>query len=181
MNQNASPGENNLGLWGFIVALLGWLTCGLLAPVGLIMSLVALKREPRGFAIAGVVLGALGSCGIIIGLVFFVGALAMVLAGLGFAGLAVALGGPDFEAQHDMAQIDAALYEAQQSGGTVPDGLDTLTLDSATLVDPWGNPYVYTLNDDGTWGLSSKGEDGQAGTADDVVFGDGRINIDLRR
>lgn len=56
------PQSNGLGLAGFIVSLSGTLlTCGVVAPVGLILSLVALRKEPRGFAIAGAVIGAIGT------------------------------------------------------------------------------------------------------------------------
>ena len=54
---------NTLGLAGFITSVVGILFGGLLCPVGLILSLVALGRPPRGFAVAGAVIGLLGSCG----------------------------------------------------------------------------------------------------------------------
>ena len=44
---------NGLGVAGFVVSLAGLLlTGGLLSPVGVVISLIALGRRPRGFAVA---------------------------------------------------------------------------------------------------------------------------------
>jgi hypothetical protein len=57
-----APASNDLGLAGFIVSLLGLvLSGGLLCPVGLVLSAMALRREPRGFAVAGFVIGLVGT------------------------------------------------------------------------------------------------------------------------
>lgn len=54
--------SNGLGVAGFVTSLVGLLlTCGLLCPLGFIFSLVALRKQPRGMAIAGAVIGGLGS------------------------------------------------------------------------------------------------------------------------
>ncbi|HMN95116.1 MAG TPA: hypothetical protein PKC43_02005 [Phycisphaerales bacterium] len=86
------PGSNALGTAGFVVALLGLFTGGVLSPIGMILSLFALGREPRGLAIAGAILGFIGSCGGIIVFLLFGGAI-LALLGLGAASLpVVALG-----------------------------------------------------------------------------------------
>lgn len=55
------PSETNgLGIAGFIVSLIGILTCGILSIIGLGLSLVALRKNPKVFAIIGVVLGVIG-------------------------------------------------------------------------------------------------------------------------
>ena len=64
---------NGLGVAGFVVSLLGLLSCGLIAPIGLILSALAMRRLPRGLAIAGLVLGILGTL-----------ELAVVATGVGF-------------------------------------------------------------------------------------------------
>jgi len=51
---------NAAGLVGFILSMCG-LACGILFPVGFIVSLFGLRRPPKGFAIAGTVIGAVGS------------------------------------------------------------------------------------------------------------------------
>ncbi len=53
--------SNGMGTAGFVLSLIGWVTCGVLCPVGLLFSLVGLNREPRGLAIAGTVIGGIGT------------------------------------------------------------------------------------------------------------------------
>ena len=53
--------RNTLGIVGFVFSLLGVLTCGVLAPVGLLLSLFGLFRRPRGFATAGTIISLLGT------------------------------------------------------------------------------------------------------------------------
>ena len=60
-NPSMPPNETNgLGLAGFIVSLIGILTCGVPSIIGLGLSLFALRKNPKGFAVAGVVLGVVG-------------------------------------------------------------------------------------------------------------------------
>ena len=55
------PSETNgLGIAGFVVSLIGILTCGVPSIIGLGLSLIALRKKPKGFAIAGVILGVVG-------------------------------------------------------------------------------------------------------------------------
>src|SRR5437773_6109506 len=75
----APPPTNGLGVAGFVTSLIGVVTCGFLSPIGLLFSLVGLTRRPRGLAIAGTVLGALGS------LWLFVAGFAMVMGLLGLS------------------------------------------------------------------------------------------------
>lgn len=179
-----SDQSNSLGIAGFVLSLLGILgTCGLLSPVGLIVSLVALKREPKGFAIAGVILGALGSCGLILGLLgvlFAFGLVASILVGAGLAAVIAPMLSPNVEAQMDMAQIDKAVYQYQQANSSLPASLDLLTLSDDTRKDRWGRDYLYTPAADGTWSLKSAGEDGVMATPDDLTFGEGPVEINLR-
>ena len=92
MSQNVSPGPttnvvvqpaptNGLGIAGFIVSLVGLLSCGLLCPIGFLLSLVGLTKQPRGFAIAGAIIGAIGT----LWLVLF--GFAMIVAFLGLASM----------------------------------------------------------------------------------------------
>ena len=52
---------NGLGTAGFIVSLLALFTCGIASPIGVLLSLPALFKPPRAFAIAGTVLGLIGT------------------------------------------------------------------------------------------------------------------------
>lgn len=163
--------ENNLGIAGFICSVLGtFFTCGLLAPVGLILSLFALKREPKGFAIAGAIIGAVGSCGIILGVVFFFSAIAALLVALGLGSVAIAIGGAKIEAQVEMAEIAKEIKIYKDRTGQLPAALELLPIvDSTALTDAWGNKYIYKLSDDGTaYELHSIGADKLDGTADDI-------------
>jgi molecular chaperone DnaK len=123
----APPPTNGLGIAGFVCSLVGLCAGGLLSPVGLILSLVALGREPRGFAIAGVILGALGSCGFLplIALAFIAPA---VLVGLGLAGLY-----PPIAANIDMAMSKII-------------GIDLGTTNSVVAVMEGGEPKVVIPN-----------------------------------
>ncbi len=56
-HQSAGSGTNGFGLAGFIISLVSVLTFFLLSPVGLILSIIGLRKAPRGLAIAGVVIG----------------------------------------------------------------------------------------------------------------------------
>jgi hypothetical protein len=56
-----SPPTNAFGLVGFILSLAGFVFGGLLCPLGLIFSVIGMKREPKGFAIAGLVIGIIGT------------------------------------------------------------------------------------------------------------------------
>lgn len=55
------PSNNSLGVAGLIVSIAGFFTCGMLSPIGLLLSLVGLLKAPRGAAIAGSILGFFGS------------------------------------------------------------------------------------------------------------------------
>ncbi len=58
----AGASENTWGIIGLVVSMIGTLlTCGALSPVGLIISVAACFQKPRGAAIAGAVVGGVGS------------------------------------------------------------------------------------------------------------------------
>jgi hypothetical protein len=134
--------------------------------VGLIVSLVALGRQPRGFAIAGVILGLLGTCG---GLIVLV---AVIIAGA--AAVAAVLGivmfsNPErLELTRDMATIAIAVESYRDDNGVPPASLTLLDLREPTLIDPWGNPYRYVLVEENKFDLISNGRDSQPETDDDV-------------
>lgn len=165
---NASPNayaapSNSLGIAGFICSLLGLLTAGVLSPVGLILSLIALGRQPRGFAIAGVVLGLLGTCGGVIVLVIF-GAALLALIGIGMAAAFLALNDPQrMEITVDMANIEQAVERSRHETGYLPASLSSLGLSQDTLADPWGHPYSYHFTDAAAATAGSSGSVGGSG------------------
>lgn len=139
--------SNTLGLVGFILAF-----C--LSPVGLLLSLIGLSKAPRGFAIAGVVVGLIGTA-----------IWAVVLMGV------IKLGQAAMKAQELTAQLtsaQSALAAAKGTDGTYPADVSGLTPPLGN--DPWGRPLAYERTPDSKgYLLSSQGGDGAPGTADDVV------------
>lgn len=175
----ADPSSNGLGLAGFILSLVG-LVCsmGALSPIGLILSLVALGKEPRGFAIAGVVIGALGSCGILVTLILAPAILIGVLVALGASAIviaiAAAIGGPALETHVEMLVITSKVISYTEQNGILPASLDDLVSDPAEpgwLRDGWGNRYRLEHAPDGrAFTLISDGPDGIPGTPDDITM-----------
>lgn len=60
---------NTIGVAGFVLSLLAFLTCGALSPISLVLSLIGLNRQPNGLAIAGVILSVPGTM-LILAIVF---------------------------------------------------------------------------------------------------------------
>jgi hypothetical protein len=160
---------NTLGIAGFICSLVGLImTGGLLCPIGLLLSLIALGRQPRGFAIAGVVLGLVGSCGAIIIGLLFITALAGAAAAVGIAAMPIA---QQATLSSDMINTAAAIQTYEQQNRYLPAELGVLGLDDATLRDPWGNAYQYHLLEEPPgFDLVSYGPDGLPGGDDEVRF-----------
>lgn len=168
---------NGLGIAGFVISLVGLCSGGMLSPIGLILSAVAVAWPPRGFAIAGIVLGAIGSCGIILAILVIPAALAAVFAAAGLGALAMAMvsvvGGPELHAQIEMGLITNQVESHRDKhAGTLPATLGELDPGYRGMhLDPWSRAYRYIVSDDGkTFTISSDGPDGQAGTADDIQF-----------
>lgn len=154
---------NRCGLAGFIVSLVGLVfTLGVLCPLGLLLSFVGLFSPNRGFAIAGLILGSVGSA----------------IAGVALATIALATSTvhhysvevPQIQATH--AVLEEALVEVQEyrhAEGRLPEGIagNKLVLDHE---DAWGNSVRYDLEDDGQFAIRSAGQDGQFDTSDDQVL-----------
>ena len=172
-DQYESSGSNSLGLAGFIVSLVGFIVCGgVLCPIGLVMSLIALRKQPRGFAIAGVVLGSTGTVFFFLfGIALMFVILAFVLAAVGM-GLVIAVAaiasnmGPNAIGIYE--DIDS-YYDANGRAPAILSDMGTYTPDE--LTDAWGAPIRYEVSPDGQeiW-LRSDGKDQTPGTDDDLEF-----------
>lgn len=137
--------SNTLGLVGFILAF-----C--LSPIGLLLSLIAMFKVPRGFAIAGVIVGLIGT--VIWGVVIY----GVVLVG-GATMKAV-------ETARTMGDVQTALVAAKSPEGEYPADLSGIAAKS----DSWGHPLAYERSPDKKgYLLASAGADGQSGTSDDFV------------
>ena len=130
---------NGLAVAGFTCSLVGVVfSAGLLCPIGLVLSLVALGRPgQRGFAIAGALIGAFGT---LVGALILIVAGAALLAFFGFAFLL--LSGPEkLEVTADFVHLVVRVKAYEEEVGHLPDGLDALWIEGGRGLDPWGQPY----------------------------------------
>lgn len=161
------PPSNGLGIAGFVVSLAGFIACPFVAPIGLLLSFIAVFREPRGFAIAGLVLGLLSSIGMLVLLIVLGAVLAVAVAAMAAHGL------PGLDAAFEMIKIGDQARVHRRLNGAYPVSMDAMgaALAPDERTDWWGRPYAYTLSADGTeFSLRSLGPDGQAETNDDIVL-----------
>lgn len=146
------PKKNVLGVVGFALSF-----CT--GPIGLIVSLIALKDRPRGFAIAGVIISLIST--VVWGLVgwffFWAGTLGMKI--------------EEVEGEALVMQRAVAAYQ-QSNNGALPPDLASLSLPVDETVDPWGNSYRIEPTPDGTdWVVVSAGLDMTFDTGDDIRIG----------
>ena len=80
--------------------------------------------------------------------------------------------------ESEMANIATALELYNADNGSYPAALSSLSPNYMSTVptnDKWGNAYVYAQTGGGTgYTLTSKGKDGTASTADDIVWTNGQ-------
>lgn len=168
--QSTQNESNGLGLAGFIVSLVGLFICvGVLSPIGLIMSLIALGKRPKGFAIAGVVLGAVGCVWFFV--LFFVIGIAAIAALVGL-GLVMAAALVASQIGQNAINMHNDIEQYYLDNGKAPASLSVLgTFTPAELEDNWGTPIRYEVSPDGQsiW-LRSDGPDRTTGTDDDIEF-----------
>lgn len=162
------PPSNGLGLAGFIVSLIGLIVCaGFLGPIGLILSLFALGKEPRGFAIGGAVIGLLGSISAALIVMAFTGVI-----GSGFSASQF-FGGSFYysptNSSMDSASSDFDNYYANNND-TLPDEATGNAMVSS-YYDEWNTPLRYRplANSTDTYELTSAGPDMAFDTADDIT------------
>jgi hypothetical protein len=155
------PKENGFGLAGFIVSIAGLLLCGIPSIFGVILSLIGLRKEPKGLAIAGLILGLLG----IVELAF-AGFLAISFyrvaqdAGSFFQEIAI---------ETQLNEHASAIGDEWESNDLIPTQAegDAMLLGKRDMI---GNQIVYET--DGTsFTLRSAGPDGTLETEDDVTVG----------
>ena len=157
---------NGLGIAGFIVSLVGLVaTCGVLCPLGLLLSLFGLLKRPRGLAIAGTIIGLIGT--------------AFIALFVGYVATAAVRETHAAEREAKTAVTVAALAEAEQiiemhriDTGKLPGGIEGNKL-LVDLSDGWGGSIRYDLEDDHTYLVRSPGEDGEFDTPDDITSGPG--------
>ena len=156
--------SNGLGIAGFVLSLIGILSCGFLSPLGLILAFAGMFKQPRGLATAGLVLGLLGSIWIFI-LVFIVG-LATVTSCIGL-GAAVA-GAKHGVTVNAISQANAVIEGYRAEKGALPNEGVGQNLINAQK-DAWGKTLRYKPKPDGAYDIRSAGPDGQFDTLDDIT------------
>jgi hypothetical protein len=150
-----------MGIAGFVTSLIGLLSCGFLSPLGLLFSFFGLFKAPRGLAIAGTILGAIGSLWLI------VAGFAMVMTVLGLSKAASTIA--DMTATRTASQKAFRIIDdTRQRQGSLPTDAEGTKMISS-LMDPWGTPLAYRRNAD-TFSVVSFGKDKVEGTTDDLSF-----------
>lgn len=165
---------NTLGLIGFVLSLIGLLGCcvqpaALFSIAGLVLSIVALSKRPRGLAIAGVVLGVLGASS---ALVVFLLIGAAVLAFIPLAIAVAAMAGPEIETEVEQAILEAKVSAYVDQAGAFPTDLSQIPdLSEKLLTDPWGTPYRLDILNVAAedFEIRSAGPDRVFDTEDDVT------------
>src|SRR5436190_17217499 len=160
VQQPVQRGANGLGIAGFVVSLLGLLSgCFggvVLSPVGVILSAIGMRRQPRGLAIAGLIIGLIGS----IGLVFWI----MFVGTLGLAGFAMAREGMV------IAQVEKGIVDFHAAEHRLPNDLQELAskYQGTPTTTRSGKPLGYKTKSADSYTLILPGFDGQLGTSDDI-------------
>ena len=166
--------RNGLGVVGFVIAVVGLvIPTGIVALLGLMISLVALGRAPRAFAGLGVITGLIGT---VIWLVLTILAIfGMLIAGV----VAVVFGAGAFiltqpeiiEVTSDMLNTTMVVVEYEKEHDQLPTDIAALGLGVSTRTDPWGRAYQYKLVDaDPGFDIVSSGSDGEFDTDDDMAL-----------
>jgi hypothetical protein len=155
------PPTNPLGLVGFITSLVGIVTCGFVAPLGLVLSLIGLYKKPRGLALAGTIISLVGSAFLImlgIGIV-------MSMLGIGKAAKSMS---QTLTTQDTARKASAVIVASQTTTGKLPadDAGDKLI---HSFTDAWQTPLHYK-NRGETFEIISAGEDKQFDTQDDMRY-----------
>ena len=154
----AESQSNTLGLVGFIVSIEGQITGGCLEPIGLVLSIIAVFKQPRGFAIAGIVISLIGL------LVFLVLLLPVVL-------VFVAIGVAGALISQTIGEFTGPLNNYYDTNGTYPATLDEVGIDLSVLDEAYGGGWQYNRAPDGqSFTIVGPGPDGQLDTEDDFTI-----------
>ena len=160
-HETGAKSENPAGLSGFIVSLIGLFLCGIPSIIGVIISAIGLRKEPRGFAIAGLIIGLIGlleaAAG---GYMAYQGFQAIDSLGITFREVLATtqLNVAAIEVGHEWERL--ARIPTQEEGQQIVNGKRDMT----------GNSILYET-DGSSFSLRSAGEDGVLDTDDDVTVG----------
>ena len=160
--EKVSP-KSSAGLYGMILSLSG-VICWITFPIGLVVSLIALRHKPRTFAIVGSVVGAVGTLFV---LLFLVAWGNVILAMFSF------MGGLTPQASTlETMQIAATTLQGEYLVNNQPLDGPTAAALLGNYLDAWGNTLRYEPGANGAFVLRSAGEDLTFDTADDITYGE---------
>lgn len=149
---------NPMGTWALVFSIFGWTCLPLIGSViGLILGLVAVRREPRGLAIAAIVLSLVGGCiGGIVALAFVLPLLALVgITQSGAISLGPTLGTREGEAVEqfriNQGRLPASLDEIYGIGN-VPTDENGAPLRLRVKLLEFGDQFeIQAIGDDEQW------------------------------
>jgi hypothetical protein len=152
--------DNGPGVAGLVLSVLGVVSWGVLSPLGLLVSLIGLRRQPRTLAIAGAALGAVGT-------------LYLALFGWSqFTGM-LGIGQPQESAQDIVARTETIMKaqglieQLYVRDGVLPDNELGNAAIISNKVEYRGEIPVYGVVSSLTYRLTMPGVDKKWGTIDD--------------
>lgn len=166
----AAEPSNGMAILGFILSIVSLVGCIITAPFGAVISYLALSKPgQRGLAIAGLVIGIVQSCflllavGYVLIMIFIVGSLAAGAAG------AVAAAAAEMQievTQETLNEKHREIYAWKEEKDSFPsqEEGDAMVSDAR---DAWSNPIHYTIDGE-EYQLVSGGPDGVLGNEDDI-------------
>jgi hypothetical protein len=157
-----------IGVAGLGASLLGLLSCGVLSPVALVISLAGLRGRPRGFAVVGTAISAIGT-------LFLAGGITAAVLGEQAARERHQNAVRASQAVKHMQSLARVIESHREVVGAVPLSLSELsTLPAEAVTDPWGSEYRYTPNlEEQSFKVFSSGPDMTPETDDDIQQGIG--------
>lgn len=162
------PRENFLGIAGFVVAIVGLVfTCGLLSPLGLLLSLAGLFSRPRGYAVAGVITGMFGSLWIVLLVGAFWLSSTVTIAAKPAIEELVRHVGETATNVNSIAEAKQKIEAFHSEHQRWPDGVEGNKL-IADCKDANGNSLRYETRENG-YTIRSAGSDGEFDTDDDLT------------
>ena len=164
--QQPAKEENTIAVIGFIFAIISFTGICIAAPIGLILSIIGLRKEPRGLAIAGFIIS-----GITTLFYGFIAALygTVILACIGL-GAAVT---PSIQTISALTDAAHQIEDAKNAEGSYP-GAEKGNALIADKTDYWKQPLRYEPTADG-FVVRSAGADKKFDTSDDMTMDDHRL------
>ena len=139
---------NTIGLVGFIVSLVSLLIfCGLLSPISAVLSFMGIRRQPKGFAIAGLAIS-------VVGCLYLLGIVLVIIAGFSQISASVEIAMAKAHVHNACVANDGVLpsqFEYEDEAGALADSIS---------YEAFGNQRFV---------LTHLGADGIHGTSDDLA------------